>query len=224
MANGAPAESYRDDGNRWLFHNHNTGWHNTGWHNTGWHNMGWHNMGWDLPPKPVCAPVLTGGPVVDATWRRLLDRAGPRPSLPLTQDPGLHLSAGGTRHDATRPRDDVYVFSLPDIGTTRLLSRASAPQELGTARDPRCLGIAVRRLVIRQANRFRIIDAADPRLADGFHGFEADAGVCWTNGDAILPATLFEGFAGAVELLVYLGGSACYIDDDPGAEDVMRAA
>ena len=26
LANGAPAESYRDDGNRWLFHNANSGW------------------------------------------------------------------------------------------------------------------------------------------------------------------------------------------------------
>ncbi len=59
LANGAPAESYRDDGNRWLFANANTGW--------------------DLPPQEPCAPVVTGGPVVDATWLRLLERAGPRP-------------------------------------------------------------------------------------------------------------------------------------------------
>jgi hypothetical protein len=26
LANGAPGESYRDDGNRWLFQNANTGW------------------------------------------------------------------------------------------------------------------------------------------------------------------------------------------------------
>ena len=60
IANGAPAESYRDDGNRWLFRNANSGW--------------------DLPPQEPCAPVLTGGPLVDAVWRRLLDRAGPRPA------------------------------------------------------------------------------------------------------------------------------------------------
>jgi hypothetical protein len=41
LANGAPAESYRDDGNRWLFQNANSGW--------------------DLPPQEPCAPVLTGG-------------------------------------------------------------------------------------------------------------------------------------------------------------------
>jgi Hint domain len=52
LANGAPAESYRDDGNRRLFQNANSGW--------------------DLPPRAPCAPVLTGVPEVDAigdAWR-----------------------------------------------------------------------------------------------------------------------------------------------------------
>jgi hypothetical protein len=66
LANGAPAESYRDDGNRWLFHNANTGW--------------------DLAPQEPCAPVLTGGPVVDAVWRRLLGRSGKRPGCPTTEE------------------------------------------------------------------------------------------------------------------------------------------
>src|SRR6185437_8984027 len=63
IANGVPAETYRDDGNRWLFQNANSGWH--------------------LPPQEPCAPVLTGGPVVDAIWRRLLERAGPQPDVLL---------------------------------------------------------------------------------------------------------------------------------------------
>jgi hypothetical protein len=46
IANGVPAESFRDDGNRWLFQNAQTG--------TG------------LPPQEPYAPVLTGGSVVDA--------------------------------------------------------------------------------------------------------------------------------------------------------------
>ena len=75
VANGTPAESYRDDGNRWLFRNH--------------------NEGWSQPPKPPCAPVLTGGPVVDAIWRRLLERAGPLRVPPLTNEPDLHLLVDG---------------------------------------------------------------------------------------------------------------------------------
>ncbi|MEI7713815.1 MAG: tail fiber protein, partial [Rhodospirillales bacterium] len=55
IANGAPVESYRDDGNRRLFRNA--------------------NHGWSQPPKPPCAPIVTGGPIVDAIWQRLLARA-----------------------------------------------------------------------------------------------------------------------------------------------------
>ena len=85
LANGAPAESYRDDGNRWLFHNANSGWH--------------------LPPREPCAPLMTGGGTVDTVWRRVLDRAGPRPSRPLTDDPDLHLLwwTGGVSMARPRP-------------------------------------------------------------------------------------------------------------------------
>ena len=82
IANGVPAESFRDDGNRWLFQNANSGW--------------------DLPPQEPYAPVLTGGPVVDAVWERLLDRAG-RDDLPaLTEEADLHLIVDGVRVDASR--------------------------------------------------------------------------------------------------------------------------
>ena len=67
IADGAPAESYRDDGNRWLFRNP--------------------NIGWQLPPQPPCAPIHTGGELVDKVWRRLLERAGHPRNIPLTEDP-----------------------------------------------------------------------------------------------------------------------------------------
>jgi hypothetical protein len=80
LANGAPAESYRDDGNRWLFQNASSGW--------------------GLAPQKPYAPVVTGGPVVDAVWQRLLDRAGPRSLPPMTDDPDLHLMVDNQRLDA----------------------------------------------------------------------------------------------------------------------------
>ena len=87
IANGAPAENYRDDGNRWLFRNA--------------------NGGWAQPPKTPYAPVLTGGALVDEAWRRLLDRAGPRPGLPLTEDADLHLLVDGQRLDARSCQGDA---------------------------------------------------------------------------------------------------------------------
>jgi hypothetical protein len=191
LANGAPAESYRDDGNRWLFQNANSGW--------------------DLPAQPACAPVLTGGPIVDAVWRRLLDRAGPRPEIMLTEDPDLHLIVDGERLEPATRRGTACIFSLAARpGRIRIVSRASAPAELGVARDPRVLGVAVRRLALRQGTRFRVMEASEPSLIDGFHDFEPETGLRWTDGDAAVPAQLFDGFEGSAELVVHVGGTARY--------------
>jgi T5SS/PEP-CTERM-associated repeat protein len=200
LANGAPAETYRDDGNRWLFQNANTGWL--------------------LPAQEPCAPVLTGGPVLDAIWRRLLDRAGPRPGMTLTDDPDAHLLLGGKRLDPTTSHDGVAIFHLPSAPLSlRLISRAAAPAELGLARDSRMLGVAVRRIALRQGTTFRLIQASDPALNDGFHSFEPDTGLRWTDGDAGLPASLFKGFHGPTELVLHLGCTAQY----PLFGDPLRA-
>jgi hypothetical protein len=138
LADGAPAESYRDDGNRWLFRNA--------------------NPVWDAAPQPPCAAILAGGAEVDAIWRRLLDRAGPRPGLPLTSDPDLHLLVDGKRLDAIERREDGCVFRLcARPRSVRICSRSAAPQELGLSRDPRSLGVAVRRLALVQPERRRVI-------------------------------------------------------------------
>ncbi len=194
VANGAPAESYRDDGNRWLFQNANSGW--------------------DQPPQATCAKVLTGGPIVDAVWRRLLERAGPRKGLPLTDDPDLHLLADGMRIDAIERRDDVYVFRLPRRPrTVRIGSRAAVPQEIGIARDARQLGVAVRRIMLAEVRRRQTIEADAVSLSDGFHAFEADSAIRWTDGDAAVPTELFAKMSGPGMLLVHLGGATQYRED-----------
>jgi hypothetical protein len=191
LANGAPAESYRDDGNRWLFQNANSGW--------------------DLAAQEPCAPILTGGPVVDAVWRRLLDRAGPRPGFVLTDDPDLHLLVGSVRVDAVSRHGGTYIFHLPTKRhSVRVASRSGAPAELGLARDLRTLGVGVQHIALRQGTRVRVIEAADPALADGFHAFEPDKCLRWTNGDAGLPTALFEGFSGFADLVVHVACTTQY--------------
>jgi len=191
LAEGAPAESYRDDGNRWLFRNANSGW--------------------DQGPKSPCAPILTGGPIVDAIWRRLVDRAGPRPGVPLTDDPDLHLLVDGRRVDAMSRDGEAYIFPLPTRPVSvRVVSRSGSPAELGLMRDMRELGVALRRIALRQASRFCVMEAADELLAEGFHGFEADNGLRWTAGDAPLPAGLFADFNGSMELVLHIGCTARY--------------
>jgi len=194
VANGAPAESYRDDGNRWLFRNANSGW--------------------GLRPQVPCAPVLTGGPVVDAAWRRLLERAGPRPGMPTTDEPDLHLLVDGRRVDAAWRNDVWHVFHLSaPPATVRIISRAGVPQEMGVTRDPRCLGVALQRIMVAHGAQIRTIEAEDALLTDGFHRYEAANNIRWTDGDAAMPAGLFEGFDGPLEIALRLGGRTSYPDE-----------
>jgi hypothetical protein len=193
VADGAPAESYRDDGNRWRFENANSGW--------------------NLRPKKPCAPVLTGGLVVDSVWRRLLDRAGPRRKMPLTCMPDVHLMVDGHRVDATTRSAQQITFHLPRWRhSVRLVSRDAIPSELGVARDPRPLGVALRQLELRAGAEAVIVGANDRRLVDGFHSYEPVDQLRWTNGDARLPGSIFPipRHDRATELTLHLTGATYY--------------
>jgi hypothetical protein len=191
LANDAPAESYRDDGNRWLFQNDNPGWH--------------------LPPQAPCAPVYTGGAIVDAIWRKLLARSGPRGHIPLTEDPDLHLVVDGERVNPLDQGAQRYVFRVKQRPrSVRMVSRSGVPQELGFARDARSLGVAVKQMTLVQGARQRTLGAAAASLNDGYHAFEADSGVRWTDGDAGIPASLFHEIDHAAMLIVQLGGTTRY--------------
>ena len=201
IANGVPAESYRDDGNRWLFRNANSGWH--------------------LPPQDPCAPVLTGGPIVDTVWRRLRDRAGPRDLPPLTNDPDLHLIVDGVRIDAQEHTGSVYIFRLSGApGSVIVASRDAVPSELGIARDPRALGVALRRVTIRQGARFILLDAGDDRLTAGFHDYEPADNLRWTDGFAELPIEAFAQFSKGAEVVLHLGGATRYPDQGEDSRQV----
>jgi hypothetical protein len=156
--------------------------------------------------------VLTGGPIVDAAWRRLLDRTGDRPDLILTDDPDLHLLVDGCRIDPDRRDGDAYVFQVPaSRRDVRIGSRAAVPAEIGLGRDSRVLGVPLWRVIVRAGTRFQTMDVSDERLVDGVHAYES--GVRWTNGDAPVPAVWLEGWRGPIELVLHLRGATSYIDD-----------
>jgi antigen 43 len=192
LANGAAAETFRDDGNRWLFQNAYSGW--------------------GLPPQEPYAPVLTGGPVVDAAWRRLLDRAGPC-HLPVTDDANLHLIVDGVRVDPSYHHDRVCRFRLPaSPGSVIIASRSGIPAALGIARDPRSLGVAVRQVTVQLGAKFTLFDADDERLTAGFHDYEPADRLRWTDGHGELPAEGFARFGQGAELVLHLGGTTWYPD------------
>ncbi len=201
LADGAPAESYHDDGNSWLFHNADTRR--------------------EQPQTSSFVPVLTSGATVDMAWRQLLERSGSRPGMKLTDDPNLHLLVSGVRFDAISRHAAAWIFALPDRPPRiHIVSRSGVPAELGLARDDRVLGVALRRIALRQGTRFRTLEAADTSLSEGFHDFEPANGLRWTDGDAVLPTALFEGFDGPMELVLHIGCTTCY----PLLEGTLTAA
>jgi hypothetical protein len=103
----------------------------------------------------------------------------------------------------------VFHLSAPH-DTLRIVSDSAAPDELGLARDPRLLGVALRRIVLRQGTRFVTIEVDDARLTEGFHMFEPDSRTRWTDGDAALPDAVFAGFTEGCELVLHLAGTAQY--------------
>ncbi len=129
LVDGAEAESYREDGNRHLFHNTDAPRHAR------------HGM---IP----YAPVLTGGPEVDRVWARLLTRATLK-EVALAEDADLHLLSDGVRVEGASEDPMRQYFHLERVPfELRIGSRVCNPVQLGTGRDPRDLGVALRRLAL----------------------------------------------------------------------------
>ena len=74
---------------------------------------------------------------------------GHAPACRMTDEPDLHLLVDGQRVDARSRPDGAFVFRLPKRpAAVRIVSRAAVPAELGMARDPRCLGVALRSVML----------------------------------------------------------------------------
>jgi hypothetical protein len=185
LAEGLPAESYLDTGNRDMFENAGSA-------------LVLHPDFATGQPARVgrsCLPFADRPDQAESVWRALADRAEalgwalPRPVL--TDDPDLHVRVGTRRINPVTVRDGRYTFVLPPCGTPiTLASRAARP---GEARpwiaDDRLLGARVRRLVHRSGEDTRDVAMDDPVLQQGWWAVESDAGwPCrWTTGDAMLP-------------------------------------
>jgi hypothetical protein len=184
LAEGAAAETYRDDGNSPQFLNAGTRP--------------------DTLPMAPYAPVLHDHPQVKHIWRRLNARAG-RVDLVLTDDPDLHLRVDGVRLDADQIEPRIWRFRLPGpVADLRIVSRSAIPSMLGIEQDQRRLGVALRRIVLAQPGLRREVGWEDVGLATGFHGPEPAEQHRWTSGEAVMPQELLADLcAGAlVELHV----------------------
>ena len=166
-AEGLPAESYLDTGNRGSFAN-------------GGAALSLHPdffpRGWDQ----ACAPLCQGGRVLAAVRRRLLARAavlGYRRAgaiVPLVE-------AGGRRLRAQSVVGGVHRFMLPaGAGTLRIVSATGAPD----GGDCRELGVAIGGIVAHG----RVVGLDDAALGRGFYPIEQweQGPGRWTDGEASL--------------------------------------
>jgi hypothetical protein len=71
----------------------------------------------------------------------------------------------------------------------------------------------VRCIIMAQPTRQRAIEAGDARLSNGFHQYEKDNGIRWTNGDGAIPTELFSGVSGGCVLIVDVACATRYVDD-----------
>jgi hypothetical protein len=191
LANGAPAESYLDAGNRDLF-----------------------SQPFDqvVVAHPACgartrtwaeaaAPLAVDRTTVEPIWQRVNERAmsrhaGTRQTVPvLTHDPDLRIVCDRGR--SIRPYTTygrIHSFTIPaGASALRLVSNAARPSEtIGPfVDDRRDLGVLVGRINVRHNGDAAAVTAhLGPYNHRGWHDPEAGARCRWTDGNAALPIDL----------------------------------
>jgi hypothetical protein len=188
LAEGAPAESFRDDGSEHLFPNATT-----------------RRPG--KPPVASCVPVVTSGKLLEQAWRSVAERAGAVPDSTVTIDADLHLQHNGQRVTAYAVQDGVHRFRLNASGDVLLRSRHAIPASFQDGGDERRLGVALLGIELASANGS--VRHTPHVLRGGVHPAE-EPGHRWTKGRATLPAELFDGLDGEIDLAVHVAGTISY--------------
>jgi hypothetical protein len=209
FAEGAPAETFVDCDNRFMFHN------------AGEFAALYPQ---DAPePWRFCVPRIEPGSAELAEIReKLLARAAMLGWF--TDEPDLHLVIDGAAVPAQSVQGQVRRFSLP-AGSRHiaLTSRRAVPAETEVASlDQRTLGVAVERLVLYDAGLRIEIGHNSAALCDGFH--PAEAWHRWTDGRAALPETALACFADDLTVEITLVETRLHYPIDPPAAGRRQAA
>lgn len=185
LAEGVPAETYMDVGNRAFFSNAAVTTLEPALPAAA-DMMPWQDR--------LCAPLRLRAQDVDALWQALATRGvtlglGRRDTAP-TRDANPRIVVSGRTVRPTILNDRTYTFVLPAAGAElRILSRSTVPAEIDRhTNDWRRLGLCVSKVVLRSGARHCVIPADHPSLNRGWHSVEQDGPVCWrwTAGDAVL--------------------------------------
>jgi hypothetical protein len=222
LAEGLPAESYIDTGNRGFFANSGAP--------LALHPDLTDETGYPTREAHSCAPFVSDEARVRPVWQRLANRAAvigrAMPQRATTTDARLHLQCPDGRTVKPLFSDSNHVvFALPAVGPeVRLVSRAQAPTEARPwLDDQRQLGVRVKRLVLRGIDETREVAMDHPDLTRGWWAVERDGLIMnrWTDGAAALPLPTMRGH---ILLEVHLAGSMTYLADPVPADGTERRA
>jgi preprotein translocase subunit YajC len=197
LAEGVPAESYVDTGNRSMFQ-----------------NAAEVAMNPDFGPaegRPEVEgiKVVQQGPVVEAIRKKLLARAEAMTGAARTTDAALCIEVDGQIVHSTPDfsKEGVYRFELPaNAGDVRILSRSAVVRDVTplARRDVRQIGVGLSGIAVSTANGRHEINLTDDALT-GLNATQVTHGITmrWTNGAAMIPAALIDATeASTLELTV----------------------
>ena len=187
LAEGVPAESYLDTGNRAFFTNAGLA--------LMLHPECHVNAGLRHWETDACAPLTVSQALVAPIWHELAARAEALghtpPEFATTDDADIHLMVDGRAVYPIAVSGGRHRFALPrGARSVRLKSRADIPGDLIPALDDwRYLGVRISQMTLRSGDEYQDIPADHPGLRQGWHPVERAAGGFWrwTNGDALLP-------------------------------------
>ena len=222
LAEGLPAESYLDTGNKGFFANSGA-------------PLVLHPDLTDETDYPTreansCVPFVTDEAGVQPVWQRLADRAAAIGQAVMqrvtTTDANLRLLADRRTLKPVFSDSGRIIFALPrDIREVRLVSHAQSPTEARPwLEDRRRLGVRVSRIVLRGAKDVREIPVDHPDLSRGWWDVERDGLMMsrWTDGEAVLPVPPMRGH---VVLEIHLAGAMTFVEDAvPVSGTELRAA
>lgn len=200
IANGLPAESYIDMGNRRFFVESDI---------VDFEMSPDGDLAAERTHADFCRPLVVDGPIVDAVRLQLRRRAEMLGwTLDASQRFGdLHLVVGGIRIDPV-VRGLTARFTMPAaVEDTWLVSTTARPCDVTESDDRRQLGVCLTGLTIDEGFGDRsIIALDDPLLGVGVYGIENSRR--WTAGRAHLPAGLWDKCPDEFFLLVEIVGPA----------------
>ena len=217
LAEGLPAESYLDTGNRGFFANSGAP--------LLLHPNLTDETDYAARAAGSCAPFVSDEANVRPVWQRLAERAAalgqPAAALETTADAELRIVAKGRTLRPLYGENGLHIFALPKGATeVRVVSRAGAPADTRPwLDDRRRLGVCVERIVLRDAHEVREVPVNHPGLAQGWWAVERNGTALWrwTDGDAVLTLPASDGPA-MLEIRAGNGGMTYLIGVDEGRQ------